>query len=162
MPTSNDEMIQESEILKPDGWITFPERTTPIDPNEFFSRSNMYLRGFFRECILPVLRPVASSPKRTYGIGRLKQGAHNSEIRPNLPKRHLGNWEDIASLTEMYPNGKGGLFLFYLEGVNGEVFAVGVDWRSGIREWLVFGWRLDGRGDWGADCHVLCPDNAAL
>src|SRR3990167_3148630 len=90
---SADQVIRETKILKPDGSITFPERN------------------------LPVLKSVASTPKRTYGIGRLKKNAYDREIRSNLPKHHLANWEDIASLIEMYPNGKEGYYLLYLEGV---------------------------------------------
>ncbi|MEK9151447.1 MAG: hypothetical protein AAB547_02345 [Patescibacteria group bacterium] len=156
------QILRETSILKPEDPITFPARDKPIDPNEFFSRSGIYLYGSFRERILPVLKPVASTPRRTYGIGRLKKNAYDREVRPDLPKRHLGNWEDIASLIEMYPNGKEGYYLFYLEGVGGEVFAVRVLWDSGNRWWLVFVWRLDECGCWGADCQVLCPGNAAL
>ena len=118
---SSDQVIRETKILKPDGLITFPERTALIDPNEFFNRSIVYLWGSFRDRILPVLKPVVSTPERTYGVGRLKKNAYDREIRPDLPKPHLGNWEDIASLIEMYPNGKEGYYLFYLEGVGGEV-----------------------------------------
>lgn len=159
---SADQVIRETKILKPDGSITFPERTTPIDPNEFFNRSSVYPWGSFRELILPVLKPVASTPKRIYGIGRLKKNAYNREIRPDLPKRHIGNWEDIASLTEMYPNGKEGYYLLYLKGVGGEVFAVNVYWHSDRRKWRVDDWGLDERGEWGAGSQVLCPSNAAL
>jgi hypothetical protein len=159
---SSDQVIRETKILKPDGSITFPERNTPIDPNEFFNRSSVYLWGSFRERILPVLKPVASTPKRIYGIGRLKKNTYDREIRPDLPKRHLGNWEDIASLVEMYPNGKEGYYLLYLEGVGGEVFAVSVSWYSVYRQWDVFDWALDGDGGWVADFRVLCPSNAAL
>lgn len=159
---SADQVIRETRILKPDGSITFPERNTPIDPNEFFNRSSVYLWGSFRERILPVLKPVASTPKRTYGIGRLKKNAYDREIRPDLPKRHLGNWEDIASLIDMYPNGKEGYYLLYLEGVGGEVFAVRVAWFSDYRQWDVNGCSLAVRGYWNADGQVLYPSNAAL
>ncbi len=159
---STDQVIRETKVLKPDGSITFPERNTSIDPNEFFNRSSVYLWGFFRERILPVLKPVASTPKRTYGVGRLKKNAKDSEIRPNLPRRHLGNWEDIASLIEMYPNGKEDYYLLYLEGVDGEVFAVNVRWLSNDRQWLVRDWKLDEGGEWLAGYQVLCPGNAAL
>lgn len=160
--TLSTQVIRETKILKPDGAITFPERTTLIDPNEFFNRSSVYLWGSFRERILPVLKPVTNTPKRTYGIGRLKKNANDSQIRPDLPKRHLGNWEDIASLIEMYPNGKEGYYLLYLEGVGGEVFAVRVYWFSGRGLWDVIGWRLGGFGRWLAGYQVLCPSNAAL
>lgn len=159
---SADQVIRETKILKPEGLITFPERNTPIDPNEFFNRSSVYPWGSFRERILPVLKPVARTPKRTYGVGRLKKNTYDHEIRPDLPKHHLTNWEDIASFTEKYPNGKEGYYLLYLEGVNGEVFAVGVYWDSGDREWDVNDWELDGHGYWRADYRVLCPGNAAL
>lgn len=156
------QVIQETKILKPDGSITFPERNTPIDPNEFFNRSGVYLWGSFRERILPVLKPVTSTPKRIYGVGRLKKNAFDREIRPDLPRRHLGNWEDIASLIEMYPNGKEGCYLLYLEGVGSEVFAVDVYWHSGNRGWYVRGWKLGEDGCWGAGHQVLCPGNASL
>ncbi|MGB4834136.1 MAG: hypothetical protein WBP40_03850 [Candidatus Moraniibacteriota bacterium] len=159
---SADQVIRETKVLKPDGSITFPERNTPIDPSEFFNRSSVYLWGSFRERILPVLKPVASTPKRTYGIGRLKKNAYDREIRPDLPKRHLGNWKDIASLIDMYPNGKEGYYLLYLEGVGGEVFAVRVYWGSVYRQWRVNGWKLGEYGRWFAGAQVLCPSNAAL
>jgi hypothetical protein len=159
---SADQVIRETKILKPDGSITFPERATPIDPNEFFNRSSVYLGDSFRERILPVLKPVVSTPKRTYGIGRLKKNARDRDIRLALPKSHLGNWEDIASLIEMYPGGKVGYYLLYLEGVGGEVFAVGVYWVSVYREWNVSDWKLGEGGEWYADRQVLCPGNAAL
>jgi hypothetical protein len=158
---STDQVIQESAILRPEASITFPARSEPIDPNEFFNRSGVYLYGTFSGRILPALKPVASTPKRTYGVGRLEQNAYDREIRPALPKRHLGNWEDLASLIEMYPNGKEGYYLLYLKGVNGEVFAVVVYWDSDYRSWSVGGWKLD-EGGWGADDQVLCPSNAAL
>ena len=159
---SADQVIRETKILKPDDSITFPERTTLIDPNEFFNRPSVYLQGSFRERILPVLKPVASTPKRTYGVGRLKKNAYDREICLDLPRRHLSNWEDIASLIEMYPNGKVGYYLLYLEGVDSEVFAVRVYWFSGNRKWDVDSWGLGEDGTWGAGCQVLCPGNAAL
>lgn len=159
---SADQVIQESAILKPEDPITFPARDRAIDPIEFFNRAGIYLGGSFRERILPALKPVASTPERTYGVGRLKKKAYDREIRPALPKRHLANWEDAASLIEMYPNGKTGFFLFYMEGVNGEVFAVFVYWDSDSRGWRVNDWQLDEDGNWIADLQVLCPGNAAL
>ncbi|MBP6975318.1 MAG: hypothetical protein KBB51_00650, partial [Candidatus Moranbacteria bacterium] len=77
--------------------------------------------------------------------------------------------EDIAGLIEAQPGGKSGFLLnngyaniFYVEGKNGEVFAVRVGWRSVDREWSVGGWGLGERGDWDAGRQVLCPGNAAL
>ena len=159
---SADQVILETKILKPDSSITFPERKTLIDPNEFFNRASVYLGSSFEERILPALKPVVSTPRRTYGIGRLKKNAYDREIRLDLPKRHLGNWEDIASLVEMYPNGKEGYYLLYLEGIAFEVFAVRVCWFSGYRQWRVGDWRLDEDGYWGAGHQVLYPSNAAL
>lgn len=162
MSLSADQVIRETDFLKPEGQIVFPARNKIIDSNEFFNRSSMYLWGSFRERILPVLKPVASTPKRTYGVGRLKKNAYDREIRSDLPKRHLGNWEDIASLIETHPNGKKGYYLLYLEGVGGEVFAVVVTWDSNDRQWLVNDWKLDERGGWDAGGQVLYPSNAAL
>jgi hypothetical protein len=167
---SDDQVLRESKILKHDGWITFPERNTPIDPLEFSHRPNVYLSCSFQVLILPVLQPVTSTPKRTYGIGRLKKNARDRDIRLALPKSHLGNWEDLASLIEMYPNGKGGHYLLYLEGVDSEVFAVHVLWLSDCGKWDVRGSALGERDDWAhgevagwdAGYQVLCPGNAAL
>lgn len=159
---SPDQVIRETKILKPDGSIIFPERTTPIDPNEFFNRSSVCLGDSFRERILPILQSVTSTPKRTYEVVRLKKCAYNHDIRLDLPKSHLGNWEDIASLIEMYPNGKVGYYLLYLEGVDGEVFGVCVIWNSVYRVWDVNGWELDVVGYHNTDDLVLCPGNAAL
>lgn len=156
-------VIQETKILKPESSITFPERNTPLDPNEFFGRSSVYIWArSFRKRILPVLKPVVSTPQRTYGVGHLKKNAYNSKLQPDLPKRHLGNWEDIASLIEMYPNGKEGRYLLYMEGVGGEIFAVDITWDSGHRQWRVLEWGLDEASYCHAVAQLLYPSNAAL
>lgn len=154
--------LVETDILKPEGTIVFPARDEPINPYQFSSRPNVHLSDSFRQHILPALKPVTSTLKRIYGVGRLKKRASGREILSDLPERHLGHWEDIASLTEMYPNGKAGYYLVYLEGVGGGIFVVGVHWDSGDRCWAVDGWRLDARGEWLVGSQVLCPVDAIL
>lgn len=161
----NMEIIQESAILKPEDSITFPARGKPIDPSEFFGRKGIHPFDSFRECILPALKPVESMPERIYGVGRLKRRADDHKIRLALPKRYLASWEDIASFIEMYPNGKAGCFLFYLKGINNEIFPVDARWRRfnhRYRKWRVYDWRLVEGGGWDTGPQVLCPGNAAL
>lgn len=160
--SANQGGIRETNILKPEDPIVFPARNKPIDPNEFFNRSNAYPWGSFRERILPVLKPVVSSPKRTYVVGRLKKDAYDHDIRSGLPKCHLGNWEDIVSLIAKYPNGEESHYLLYMEGIGGEVFAVSVFWNYDDRQWFLSGWELGERGYWAAGSRVLCPGNATL
>ena len=92
-----------------------------------------------------------------------------SDIRKELPETHLSTLEDIAGLIEAQPDGSPGFLLnngyaniFYVEGKNGEVFAVAVRWRSVRRRWYVDDWELDEHGYWCAGYQVLCPGNAAL
>ncbi len=164
-PTTTDQVIQETDILKPDGLITFPARDKPLDPHEFFNRMGVSISDSFRKDVFPVLMSVASTPERTYGVEHLKDDYLDREIRQNLPKHHLGNWEDIASLIEMYPNGKEeeeGYNRLYLEGVDRKIFVVRVKWLSGYREWFVGGIMIDSPHRDGAGDRVLYPDNVAL
>lgn len=150
--------MKETNILKWEDSITFPARDTLIDPNEFFNREGIYISDSFQEYILPVFRPVISTPERTYKVASLKKKAFKHKILLDLPKRYLGNWEDIASLIEMYPNGKAGYYLLYMEGVGGDVYTVDVRWLYAVRGWLVGGWLLDRHGYCHAGHEVLCPD----
>lgn len=155
-------VIQESAILKPEGSIILPARDTPLDPNEFWNRKEIRLFGRFRKRILPALKSVASTPERVYGVGRLKKNVSDYEIRCALPVQHLANWEDAASLIEMFPNGTTDHDLLYLEGMGSEVFAVLVYWDSVNRRRNVRDYGLVEYGNWLAGDRVLCPDNRVL
>lgn len=152
--------MQETDILKWEDSITFPARDKSLDPQEFFKRSGIYLSDFFRHCVLPTLKPIARTPKRVYGVGYLKIATYDDKIRPGLPKRHLGNWEDIASFIEMYPKGKKGHYFLYMEGSGGEVIVISIRWSSECADWDINGYRFGDnyRGYWPAGNHALCPD----
>ncbi len=160
---SANQVIRENEILKLQGSITFSKRNTPIDPSEFFNRSSISLWGSFQEHILPALKPVASTSKRTYWVaGCLKKNVCDNEIRSVLPRRHLGNWEDIASLIETNPDGRAERYLLYLEGVGGRIFAVSVYWSYHFLVWCVHGLEYDALDAPFSDSQVLFPRNAVI
>ena len=164
-------VLAETRLLKPVSKSTVPARTKPFNAAEFYQiGTGLYVYDTFADRLdLSARQTVDSAPERPYVASLLKANAYDRDIRKELPDTHLSTLEDIAGLIEAQPNGKSGFLLnngyaniFYVEGKNGEVFAVGVDWISGNRKWRVFDWELDGIGRWCADRQVLCPGNAAL
>ena len=164
-------VLAETTLLKPVAQATVPARTKPVSVAEFYQTgSGLYVYDTFAERLDVNARQVVdSAPERSYVASLLKANAYDKDIRKELPEDHLSTLEDIAGLIEAQPNGKSGFLLnngyaniFYVEGKNGEVFAVSVYWLSAYRGWLVYDWRLDESGEWDAGCQVLCPGNAAL
>jgi hypothetical protein len=94
-----------------------------------------------------------SADETTVGYADLAQAANDAEIGGELPEGHV--FEDVdtflvhlATLIEGQWGGKEGTLLnngcsniFYVK-VNGEVFAVGVDWDAVHREWHCHARRL--------------------
>lgn len=164
-------LITETRLLKPVAQATVPARTKPFTVSEFYQTGDgLYVYGAFADRLdLNVRQMVDSAPERPYVASLLKANAYDKDIRNELPETHLSTLEDIAGLIEAQPGGKSGLLLnngyaniFYVEGKNGEVFAVSVDWDSIRRKWMVGDWELGEVGDWRAAYQVLCPGNAAL
>lgn len=166
-------VLTETRLLKPVGKLTVPARTKSFNAESFYrTGTGLYVYDTFADRLdLSARQTMNSDPKRRpYVASLLKANAHNKDIRSELPETHLSALEDIAGLIEAQPNGKSGLLLnnvyaniFYVEGKNGEVFVVDVDWDSDGRRWIVDDWPLDGGlGDWRAGSRVLCPGNAAL
>ena len=158
-----------SEILVPEGSIVLPARNGPIHPGAFFN-NHLYEKGHFvsfgriwddfRERILPVLKPVAHIPERTYARCRFAQGANDYEIRRQLPEWHLAQWEDLIGLIEaMYRDASFSLPMCYMEGVGGEVFAVTIDCLVNTRgcEHQLRSWRSSEATDWGVGNQVVYP-----
>ncbi len=161
----------ETALLRPVESTAIPARTKSFDPKRFYkNRKGLYVWSTFEECLdIRSREKVASAPERTYVSLELMQRAYDTAIRAGLPKHHLSTLEDIAALVEAQRGGKKGFLLndgwaniFYVEGKNGEVFAVDVCWGAGTREWCVLDWGLDVLGDWNAGRRVLCPSNAVL
>ena len=164
-------VLAETTLLKPVAQATVPARTKPFNAAEFYQTGpGLYVDDTFADRLdVNARRTVDSAPERPYVASLLKANAYDMDIRKELPETHLSTLEDIAGLIEAQPNGKSGLLLnngyaniFYVEGKNGEVFAVNVDWGSGNREWNVRGWELGEIGNWNAGRQVLCPGNAVL
>lgn len=164
-------VLAETTLLKPVAQATVPARTKPFNAAEFYQTGpGLYVYDTFADRLdVNARQTVDSAPERPYVASLLKANAYDTGIRKELPEIHLSTLEDIAGLIEAQPNGKSGLLLnngyaniFYIEGRNGEVFAVIVCWFSGGRGWRVDDWQLDEGGVWGADRQVLCPGNASL
>ena len=170
-PSSRYPVLAETRLLKPVAKATVPARTKPFNAAEFYQTGlYVYVYDTFADRLdLSARQTVDSAPERPYVASLLKANAYDKDIRKELPENHLSTLEDIAGLIEAQRSGKSGFLLnngyaniFYVEGKNGEVFAVGVGWVSVSRQWLVGGWRLGEDGEWCADYPVLCPGNAAL
>lgn len=165
-------VLAETRLLKPVSKSTVPARTKPFSVAEFYQTgTGLYVYDMFADCLdLKARQMVDSAPERPYVVSLLKVSAYDTDIRKELPKAHLSTLEDIAGLIEAQPNGKSGFLLnngyaniFYVEGKNGEVFAVDVSWNSGYRSsWNVYVWGLGKIGKWCTGDQVLCPGNAAL
>lgn len=164
-------MLAETRLLKPVGKSTVPARTKPFNAAEFYQTgTGLFVYDTFAYHFdLSAKKTVDSAPERPYVASLLKANAYDTDIRKELPETYLSTLEDIAGLIEAQPGGKSGLLLnngyaniFYVEGKNGEVFAVSVNCGSGCRQWNVLDWELGEVGDWLVGRRVLCPGNAAL
>jgi hypothetical protein len=164
-------LIAETRLLKPVAKATVPTRTKPFDVAAFYRNcAGLWVSPSFRDRLDVEARGVVESAlSRLYVALLLKANACDTDIRKELPETHLSTLEDIASLIEAQPGGKPGLLLnngyaniFYVEGKDGEIFAVDVYWHSGGRAWFVRDWGLGGVGYWNAAYQALCPRNAVL
>lgn len=144
--------------------------TERMDPNDFFQDCpGLYIFDDFKIRVLPALRPFDSAPKADFSVSRLKQAANDTKIRKELSENHLAEWYHIATLITQQKNGEEGVLLtngyaniFYMLGVNGEVFTVSVRWLSHVREWRVRAWQLGGRGQWFAGYQVFSRNSQTV
>ncbi|MEK7650128.1 MAG: hypothetical protein AAB367_04210 [Patescibacteria group bacterium] len=149
------------------GEITLPARPDAFDPAAFYkTRESLYVWDGFRDRILPAARPVESLPAIKAISFDLAKPANDAEIRRELPEHHV--FENafafsayLAGMILRQPKGRAGALLangyaniFYVRGVNAEVFAVSVRWNSDGGEWCVRAYpRLDRR--WVAGYRVF-------
>lgn len=164
-------VLAETRLLKPVGTSTVPARTKPFNAAEFYQTGpGRYVYDTFADRFdLSARKTVDSAPERPYVASLLKAKAYDGDIRKELPGTHLSTLEDIAGLIEAQPGGKSGFLfsngytnIFYVDGKNGEVFAVRVRWYSDNRKWSVSDWKLDEDGRWDTGNQVLFPGNAVL
>ncbi|QQS21174.1 MAG: hypothetical protein IPL87_01420 [Candidatus Moraniibacteriota bacterium] len=168
-----DPVLTENRLLKPVATAIVPARTKPFNAAAFYQTgTGLYVYKKFVDHLYVNDRrtTVGLAPERPYVALCLKERDCDKAIRANLPETHLSTLEDIAGLIEAQSGGKSGLLfndgfvnIFYVEGRNGEVFAVCVFWDSEDDcRWFVSSRVLGEDGDWGDACQVLCPGTAVL
>ncbi|MBU1092177.1 hypothetical protein KJ836_00620 [Patescibacteria group bacterium] len=148
--------------------ITLPALTGSSDPKKFFKTRNgndgLYVWDGFRDRILSVTDEVESLLGSTISSFDLSKAATDADIRNELPEGHV--WQDasafcacLAGLIERQKNGEEGDLIttgcaniFYVVGIDGEVFTVHVSWYSDARKWRIrastlddFQWLADSR-----------------
>ncbi len=165
-------MLAETRLLKPVSKSTVPARTKPWSAAEFYQTGHgLYVHDTFIDRLnLSISQIGDSTLERPYIASLLKVNAYDKDIREELPKTHLSTLEDIAYLIEAQSNGQSGFLLnrgyytniFYVEGKNSKVLAVGVSWDSSNCDWNVYSWKLGEGGYWPTENQVLCPGIAAL
>lgn len=135
-----------------------------FDPHTFFTYRNdqVRLRALhpFPSYVLRAASLVSSGPAARLSVYELARSAYDREIMAELPQDPLVELWQIAELMRRQPQGQDGILLnngyaniFYVNGVHGRVFAVGVRWYND--EWRVLAWKLDEGACWGAGCRVF-------
>lgn len=137
------------EFLHPAGVTTLPAATEIFDPVAHFqTREGLHIWGWFKDRILKYVHEVDGSPETTLSAFDLTKPANDVEIRKELPEDHVfGDPSEfcaiLAQMIDRQPNGEEGDLLsngywniFYVQ-ATGVVFAVGVRWLGGHREWCV-------------------------
>ena len=142
-------------FLSPRAKVALPV-CAAFNPKSFYkTRTGLYVWGSFTDRILPTAPILKSSQATIIASFDLVKQANDTEIRVELRKNYV--WEDasifcahLAGMINRQPNGKDGDLIsnryaniFYVRGVNSEVFTVSVDWDSGGREWDVYAHPLD-------------------
>ena len=147
--------------------FVYPAIADPVDPSEFFqTRNGLWVDLDFVRWVLLAAKKLEALPGFASRHYPLVSGANGGEIRGELPPDHVleadefcaraaeeikRQWDNKAPgnlLNNSYAN------IFYVRGVGGEVFTVGVSWLSDDREWNVYAYRLDGYR-WGAGNRVF-------
>ncbi|MCA9328441.1 hypothetical protein KC959_01605 [Candidatus Saccharibacteria bacterium] len=128
-----------------------------VNPHDFFqTREGLWTSNNFNDYILSGLsKKKVSVNEMVVGYADLAQSANDAEIGSELPEGYV--FEDVdtflahlATLIEGQWGGKEGTLLnngyaniFYVK-VNGEVFAVSVDWSADYRWWGCSAYRPGG------------------
>ncbi len=149
------------------GTTTLPARRKRYDPATFKREGRSIWDGFANN-ILAMAKPVKSVPKVTLERHLLKEEMTDAENREDLGDGHI--FEDASVfvaildfLLDRQKNGEdlddgllvnGYANIFYVRGLNGEVFAVYAHWGAGFRKWDVDAYPLV-VSPWGAGRCVL-------
>jgi hypothetical protein len=155
------------------GTISIPACSEKFNPKVFFVTGvKLYAGDGFWKHILPAVSLVKSTPKAIFTAFDLQKPLTDDEIRAELRDCHV--FEDVsifcAHLAEMLKRQKNGekkedgllvngyASIFYVRGVDNEIFVVHTYWRAGLRGWDVRVVRL-GIGCWDAGCRVFSNNN---
>jgi hypothetical protein len=127
-----------------------------VNLQEFFvTRSGLYVWNEFRDRILVIVKPAVALVHKLKHYD-LPENMTDEKVREKLGNGHV--FEDasvfsatLAKMIDAQANGEDGDLLnngytniFYVRGLNGEVFAVVAFWISDGREWSVLAIRLGG------------------
>jgi hypothetical protein len=142
-------------FLHPRGDVSIPRQRGIFNPANFYqTRNGLYVWEGFTTRILSIAQPTAITPVTLSSFDLIKS-AHDTDVRGELPTNHVFGSASLfcgylASLISRQPNGKTGDLiangcanLFYVCGINSEVFTVDVSWSSDDREWDVLAHALD-------------------
>jgi len=161
----------EYKFLSPRAAGTLPA-TEAFDPATLSQRSDLWFSDNTRKWILPAATPIDALPGGILDGFDLIKNAFDREIKSELPAVHVISASEFlaraAVLTANQPNGKEGDLLvngyaniWYVEGLNSEVFAVFVRWYADDRLWRFYTYQLVD-GQWSAGDRVLLATADAL
>ncbi|HEY4519774.1 MAG TPA: hypothetical protein VJH33_01920 [Candidatus Paceibacterota bacterium] len=148
-------ITKKSKLLKPDGYYSAVKLGERHDPNAFWqTRSGLYVYDDFKSRIVAVAKLTEARVKfkklPRFKLGRDGSGEEMKSARPSSVWTATDFCPWLATKLAKQPNGEEGEFLnngwvnlFLVEGVNGEVFVVIVNWSADDRRWFVSTWPLD-------------------
>ncbi|MDO8492765.1 MAG: hypothetical protein Q7S34_03945 [bacterium] len=145
---------KQYHFLKP----MVPVALDVFNPQNLKSRKDIWLSAEFVEQVLSVAEPFQPTNDLTPPSGfDIIKPANDTEVRSEFPKNHVYGASEFCyvagKMTQAQPNDTSGTLLsngyaniFYVIGKGGEVFAVGVSWYGGPRQWDFRCARLGGSG----------------
>jgi len=148
--------VIEGQCLSSTSTITLPASKKRFNPDEYYqTREGLYVWEGFRNRIVPATSPIEQVPGMEIFSFDLDKSMNDAEIRAKLPKNHVFENASIfcaylGGMIDRQPKGKEGDLLsngyaniFYVRGLNSELFAVNVLWDAVNREWDVNADSLD-------------------
>lgn len=149
-------VVQASSRLQPRGTTTLPANDNRYDPKSF-KRAGRYVWDGFNDRILAVAKPIRRVPGITVESSLFTESLAVTDICAELGDDRI--FENVSvfvaqldALLERQKSGEevsNGLLvngyanIFYVRGINSEVFAVRAVWGFGRREWRVDADQLD-------------------
>lgn len=153
--------VRKQRILVRDGSFSAVTLSTQFDPGKFYqTKEGLYVWDDFKTRIVSAAEPVKAEvgfKKTTFW--KFTQVATGQDLFAERPKDVWSATDFCAWLSvklTQQSNGQAGELLntgyanlFLVQGINGSVFVVDVDWYSIFRKWFVHTWSLG--DDWNAE-----------